>query len=137
MYKSKTDKIKRNRIYYLLLIGITIGMGLASRRYSNYLPEFVNIGLGDTLWALMLYWTIGFLFRTNSILSNVLISLSGCFLVELSQLINTGWLNALRDTTLGALVLGRGFLWSDFVAYTCGVGIGMVMERLYYKTANR
>lgn len=41
--------------------------------------------------------------------------------VELSQLIRWDWLDAIRATTPGALLLGRGFLWSDLVAYAGGV----------------
>ena len=35
---------------------------------------------------------------------------------------------AVRRTTLGGLVLGFGFLWSDLACYTVGIGLGMVLE---------
>ena len=120
--------MKRNRIHYLLLIVATIIIGLASRHYSQYLPEIVNLGLGDTLWALMMYWIIGFLFPRLSIAKLTSISLSVCFLVEFSQLIQADWLNAIRNNFLGALILGKGFLWSDLIAYSLGVGLGMGIE---------
>ncbi|TLX74568.1 DUF2809 domain-containing protein [Labilibacter sediminis] len=120
--------MKRNRIHYLILIIATITIGLASRLYSKYLPELINLGLGDTLWALMMYWIIGFIFPRVNIVRLTFLSLSVCFLVELSQLIQADWINAIRSNTFGALILGRGFLWSDLVAYSIGVGIGMVIE---------
>ena len=124
--------MKRNRIHYLILIIGTIIIGLASRLYSKYLPEFVNLGLGDTLWALMMYWILGFFFPRISIVRLTFLSLSVCFLVEFSQLLQADWINAIRNNTLGALILGRGFLWSDLVAYSLGVGLGMLIENTIY-----
>ena len=50
--------------------------------------------------------------------------------VECSQLLAFDWLVSLRHTTLGALVLGQGFLWSDLVCYTAGVMLGALSELL-------
>jgi len=121
--------MKRNRIHYLLLIVATIIIGLASRFFSNYLPDFVNLGLGDSLWALMMFWMMAFLFPRISIPRLTFLSLSLCFLVEFSQLIQVDWLNSIRSHFLGALVLGKGFLWSDLLAYSIGVGLGMGIEK--------
>ena len=120
--------MKRNRILYIILIISTIMIGLASRHYSLLLPEMVNLVLGDALWALMMYWIIGFSFPRISLRRLALSSLSVCFIVEFSQLIQTDWINAIRSNIIGALILGRGFLWSDLFAYTCGVGLGMLIE---------
>lgn len=49
-------------------------------------------------------------------------ALGCCFALELSQLWHPEWLDAVRATPFGALVLGRGFIWSDLVAYAVGVG---------------
>jgi hypothetical protein len=43
-----------------------------------------------------------------------------CLLVEVSQLSSADWLVGLRSTRLGALVLGRGFVWSDLLCYAAG-----------------
>lgn len=125
--------MKRNRIIYLLLSILTIAIGLASRKFSTYLPESINLGLGDALWALMIYWIIGGLLPKNSIQKVALISLSICFLVEFSQLYQAGWINAIRANWFGALVLGRGFLWTDFIAYSIGILIGVGIEKLLYR----
>lgn len=120
--------MKRNRFYYLILVIGTIIIGLSARRYSDFLPEIINLGLGDALWALMLYWMIGFLFPNLSIRKLAFVSLSICFLVEFSQLYQVDWINGIRSNRLGRLVLGRGFLWSDLVAYTVGLISGVGIE---------
>ncbi|WP_348983054.1 hypothetical protein [Desulfosporosinus sp. I2] len=33
---------------------------------------------------------------------------------------------------IGGLVLGYGFLWSDLVSYTVGIGVGILIERLMF-----
>ena len=40
--------------------------------------------------------------------------------VELSQLYHAPWIDSIRQTTLGGLILGFGFLWSDLACYAVG-----------------
>lgn len=120
--------MQRNRLHYFSLIVLTIIIGLASRHFSNYLPEIINLGLGDALWALMMYWMLAFVFPAASIRNLTAMALTVCFLVEISQLIQVDWLNTLRSNRFAALVLGQGFLWSDLLAYTIGVVSGMAIE---------
>ena len=54
------------------------------------------------------------------------------YLIEISQLYQGEWINSIRDTTLGALILGHGFLFSDLICYTIGILIGVVIEYLYF-----
>lgn len=83
---------------------------------------------GDTLWALMVFWGIGFLFVKMSTGKVMAAALLLSYAIEFSQLYQADWINALRHTTLGGLVLGFGFLWSDLVCYTVGVLAGGLME---------
>ena len=58
----------------------------------------------------------------------MLAALAFSFAIEFSQLYQADWINALRRTTLGGLILGYGFLWSDLVCYTVGILIGAGIE---------
>ena len=49
--------------------------------------------------------------------------------IELSQLYHAPWIDSIRQTTLGGLILGFGFLWSDLACYAAGVGVGIILER--------
>jgi hypothetical protein len=60
-------------------------------------------------------------------------SLLFCYAIEVSQLYQAPWINAIRNTTLGALVLGSGFLWSDLLAYALGVGMAFLIEKFVFK----
>lgn len=59
-----------------------------------------------------------------------IISLAFCFSIEISQLYHAEWIDQIRDTSLGGLVLGYGFLWSDIAAYTLGVSSCAAIELL-------
>ena len=49
-------------------------------------------------------------------------------LVE-GQLYHAPWIDSIRRTTLGGLVLGFDFVWSDLACYAVGVGLGILIER--------
>ena len=49
-------------------------------------------------------------------------------LVEVSQLFHAPWIDSIRRTTLGGLVLGFDFVWSDLACYAVGVGLGLLIE---------
>lgn len=120
----------RNPLKYLLLILTVMLLGLSSRRLALYLPNWLNLWLGDALWALMVYFMTAFLLRKSKISRVALGAVFFSFAVEFSQLYHPQWLDALRQTRLGGLILGYGFLWSDLVAYTMGIGVGMLLEAL-------
>jgi len=61
-----------------------------------------------------------------------LVSLLFCYLIEISQLYHAPWIDAIRNTRLGGLVLGFGFLWTDIIAYTMGIGIMLAIESVYF-----
>lgn len=127
---------KRNRLLYGVMIIIVIILGLYSRKMTAIIPNFLNTYLGDALWALMIFIAFGFIFITMDTRIVGLIGLSFCYLIELSQLFHANWIDTIRKTTLGGLILGYGFLWSDLVAYAIGIGVGIVIELLFRMIRN-
>jgi hypothetical protein len=102
--------------------------GLASRRPELRLPSFLATYAGDTLWALLVFWLLGLVFIAKPSNWVATVALSFCFLIETSQLYQTPWLNSLRATLPGSLVLGHGFLWRDLLCYAVGVALGWLLE---------
>lgn len=134
MYRAdKGEPVKRNRILYFILIIVTMLLGISSRKFGNYLLAFLRDYAGDTLWALMVFWGFAFLFAklpTGKVMAAALVF---SYAIEFSQLYQADWINALRHTTLGGLVLGFGFQWSDLVCYTAGVLAGAGIEKGLWK----
>jgi hypothetical protein len=58
------------------------------------------------------------------------ISLAIAFAVEASQAYHAAWIDSIRSTALGGLVLGSGFLWSDLVCYAAGISIAAGLDAL-------
>lgn len=125
--------IKRNRIVYGCFIIFVILLGLLSRRFAAKLPLWLGSYSGDTLWALMVYLFIGFAFIKLTPKYAGIYALVFSYIIEISQLYHAPWIDAIRHTTIGGLVLGYGFLWSDLVCYTVGVLLGAFAEILFIK----
>ena len=126
-------KPARNRIVYLISVAIVMGLGLSSRKYAGYLPEWINTYLGDALWAVMIYLFAALLLKDRKSAQIALLSLLFCYLIEISQLYHAPWIDAIRNTRLGGLVLGFGFLWTDIIAYTMGIGVMLAIESVYIR----
>lgn len=125
--------MQRNRYLYTLWIVLTLAAGLASRRYAAYLPHWVYLYMGDALWALLVFWVIAWCCKQKSTIWVTVAALLFAYSIEVSQLYQAPWLNAIRDTTLGSLVLGHGFLYTDLVMYTLGIGFGFMIEQFQLK----
>ena len=115
-------------------MGIVIALGLLSRTFIT--PEFIYPYLGDILYALLIFFITGFLFPNKSWKWVGTAALGFCFAIEISQFYHAPWIDAIRQTRLGGLVLGFQFIWSDLFAYTAGVLIGILLERRILSQGN-
>jgi len=115
-------------LYYLLSAIAVLLAELVSRRYRGDMPSFLAEYAGDTLWALMLFLVVSFVLAGRPLLQRCGSSLAPAFAVEFSQLYHAPWIDSIRSTTLGGLVLGFGFLWSDLVCYLVGITVGALTE---------
>lgn len=131
-----TDKRPRSRPLYAFLVLAVIAAGLASRRYPFLLPAQLGKYPGDALWALMVMMLYGFAKPGWSIARTAGAALATSFAVEFSQLYQADWINAVRHTTFGHLVLGSGFNTMDLLAYSVGVAAGAAAELLILRRAS-
>ena len=108
-------------------------LGLLSRKISG-LPKIIELYSGDILWALMVFLLFAFLFNKKSTIFTISQAIIFSYSIEISQLYHAPWIDSIRNTTLGGLILGFGFLWSDLVCYTIGVIIGIIIDIMINKT---
>lgn len=120
----------RARWWYVLLAILTIVAGLAVHRGGGALGALAQDVSGDALWAMMIAWWIGALLPLCALAMRSAIAWSICVMVELSQLVHTPSLDALRDTTLGGLILGHDFDLRDLLAYAAGVAVATLLESI-------
>ena len=76
---------------------------------------------GDACWAAMVYLAISCCIPNTPMLKRAAIATGFSFVMELSQLYHSPWIDSLRQTRLGGLILGSNFLWIDLVRYSVGV----------------
>lgn len=103
-------------------------LGLISRRYFGELP-FVRAYVGDALWALMVFFGIALVWTRWPAGRVALAALLFAFGIEISQLYHAPWIDGLRATRLGGLVLGFSFVGSDLLCYSVGVATGFLIDK--------
>lgn len=114
--------LQRSRIRLVAIAIVTVIVGLLSRRYpiaGNY-P-------GDALWATLVFTLWVFLIPKNSLRLHLILAAITSFCVEFGQLYQAPWINSLRQTLPGKLVLGSGFDPYDLLAYLIGCLFGLII----------
>lgn len=124
---------KRNRLLYVVMIISVIILGLFTRKINSEMPYFFKTYFGDALWALMIFLAFGFIFSEMKTWKVALTGIIFCYLIELSQLYHAHWIDNMRNTTLGGVVLGYGFSWTDLLAYAIGIGACAIIDILLRK----
>ena len=124
---SATDLPRRGRLRLAAAAVAVISLGLLTRAHLP-IPNLIATYGGDTLYATLVYLIVALAWPGGPTFRLGLVALGLCFAVELSQLSQTPWLDALRGTLPGRLVLGAGFLWSDLACYGVGVLLGAALD---------
>ncbi|MDF3058740.1 MAG: hypothetical protein K0R17_2955 [Rariglobus sp.] len=83
------------------------------------------------MWALVVFLGLGFLCRGASTRWIAGGSLCLAWAVECLQLYHAGWIDGIRATLLGRLILGSTFNAPDLVAYAIGIALGALAEWVY------
>jgi hypothetical protein len=112
----------------MLMLVLVIVMGLMIRRFHDRLPAFIGEYAPDTLWALAVFLLCRLVLPRASTLRCAIIATLFSVLIEVSQVYHAPWIDAVRRTTPGGLILGYGFLWSDIACYLAGVGMGAALD---------
>ncbi len=118
---------------YFMLIILASALGILSRKFPGAFPSFLASYAGDAMWSFALYFLLGILFYRLRIRWKALLAFALSLAVEFSQLLQLHWLNMIRNTTIGGLILGFGFLPEDILCYLAGILLGAVLEGLFLK----
>lgn len=121
-------RARRSRWWYAAAVAITIAAGLGSRAVASALPWWLAKNAGDALYATMVFFGVGFVAPRVRTSTAAAIALAFCAAIECSQLYHAPWLDAVRDTLPGHLVLGQGFHAFDLACYAIGVALGAALE---------
>jgi hypothetical protein len=128
--RSTTMPMSGARVRYLFLAIGTIAVGMMVHVGGGFLPPVFRDVVGDALWATMMVWWMGVAAPRLPLRTRGLAALAVCVAVEFSQRYHTPFLDALRSTLPGHLVLGSDYDPRDFLAYAAGVVIAVVLVRI-------
>jgi len=85
---------------------------------------------GDIVYPMFWYFLLRLMWWNSSRSFCAFLIFGFCTLIEMSQLIDTPFLNHLRHHFLGAILLGSGFDWPDILYYALGLRLAVVLEHL-------
>ena len=117
------------RMRYISLALLTIAAGLMIHLHGPVKDPVARDMLGDALWAAMIVWIVSAIAPRASLLFRAAVAYAFCMVIEISQRYHYSWLDAIRATAAGHLVLGSGFDPRDFAAYALGVAFAAVLDR--------
>ena len=118
----------RNRLFLTLWLLVLSACGLASRMPG--MPGLVVLYVGDVLWGSM-FFVLGTWLRPRATPLRVwFVTTAVVELIEFSQLYQAPWARALRATSVGGLLLGHAFLWSDVGCVVLGTSVAALADAL-------
>lgn len=113
------------RSRFILLAAVVLVAGLGSRHPS--LPWWVHATIGDFLYAVLIALLVRVIHPTIAPRRAAVVAFLFCWAIEFSQLWHPAWLDALRATWAGRLVLGNVFVARDLGWYAVGAVASMVV----------
>ena len=119
---------RRSRWLIAILALLVIAVGLASRRGLVQFPAVLGNYPGDALWAWVVLLCVAWVRPAITRGRLVGVSVVVAFAIELLQLYQAPWMQALRANKLAYLVLGNGFDPLDLLAYVVGIALGATVD---------
>jgi hypothetical protein len=116
----------RKRVRSALGAAGIVAAGLGSRRPQC--PQFVLLYVGDVLWGSLFYVLAAWVMprARPALLWGVAVALVE--LIEVSQLYRAPFIDNVRATALGGLLLGYEFLWSDVLCVAFGASLAALVD---------
>ncbi len=115
------------RIFYGTSVIFLTWLALATRHHPQWFHPLIRQYGGDTIWAGMFLFFLRMIFLHITLWKLAALAYTLGVADELSQLYRAPWANEIRQTTIGRLLFGAGFLWSDLLCYAVGVGMAFVI----------
>jgi Protein of unknown function (DUF2809) len=116
-------KFYRQRLVFLVNILAIVPLGYAIR-FSHILPEYFHDVGGSIAYQILLMLLVLFIYPSANLRLTAIWACVVSCAIESLQLYQPPWLQAIRATLPGRLILGTTFLWSDFPAYFVGSYLG-------------
>ncbi len=129
--KVQRHRAFKYRITLLISMLAIVPLGYIIR-FHGPAPEWLNDSFGSVAYEIFWILLVGFLFpQASPLWTAVGVYFATCVL-EFLQLWHPPFLEAMRSTLPGRLVLGNFFTWSDFLSSFIGSCLGWVWRRSHF-----
>ena len=108
----------------LLILALLVPLGILTKFYAGPGSSFVNNHLGGVIYVVFFIFLASLFFPKTNTLKLSLIVLAITCLLEFTQLIQTKFLNELREYFVVHALIGSSFNWMDLPFYAVGGFIG-------------
>lgn len=122
------NRTSLHRVIYAGSAICVVAAGLIWRSQFLPLSPFLKKYGGDTLWALLVLVLIRFVQPRMNLAISSLAAMGVAAAVEFSQLYHAPWIEGIRNTKVGSLILGSTFNWPDIPAYALGIVVGALLD---------
>jgi len=126
--ERKQNRLHRDRRWYLLAALTTVALGLTSRSGLHVFPQALSKYPGDVFWALLVFLILAIVKPVWSTRALAILAFGISCLDEVSQLYQAPWIDSIRATAPGHILLGSAFSWLDILAYAVGIGLGICID---------
>jgi hypothetical protein len=118
----------RSRSLLLLGILLIIPIGLLARHARDAYPGPLTAYNGDTLWPMLFYML--FAIALPAVRGGVLavLALAATVAIEFLKLYHGPWIDAVRSTRIGVLLLGNTFLISHLACLVAGTTLALLLD---------
>ncbi len=126
---SPQHRFFRYRLALLISIAAIVPLGLTVKFYRGPGQEWLNNSFGGVPYEIFWILLVVFIWpQISALWASLGVCIATC-LLEFLQLWQPPFLQAIRATLIGRLVLGNTFQWSDFPYYFIGSFLGWAWLR--------
>jgi glycopeptide antibiotics resistance protein len=113
-----------------LLVGMVLIIPFGySMRFAPGLNPVLQDVVGSLAYQVLIMFLVAFLYPRLSLVTVAIGVFVFSAAIEFLQLYQPSWLQAIRATWAGRVILGNTFLWADFPPYALGCLLGWVGVR--------
>lgn len=124
------------RLLFLTVCALLVGAGLLTR-WPGLGRHIALKYAGSVLWGSMIYGVSATLWpRAKSQMLAIGAAIFSA-LIEFSQLWHLSFLDAIRGTTVGVLLIGKYFSWWDIAAYFAGIALLAGIDSVLFRRSTR
>mgnify|MGYP001366451240 FL=1 len=119
--------MRLRKLFYLAVFIFCTWLAITTRTNRHWFHPLIATYGGDIIWAGMFLFFLRIFFSKIKLWKLALICYGMGVADELLQLYHAPWIESIRQTRIGGLALGFGFLWSDILCYAVGTLIAYLL----------